>query len=60
MRNMYADTCYRCGKIVKAGEGHFERVSKQIFKKYGWQSKKWITQHADCAIKYRGTEAGEK
>lgn len=45
MRNRYAGICYRCGKIVQPGQGHFERYAS------GWR-----TQHADCAIKYRGTD----
>lgn len=44
MRNKYPGYCYRCGTYVKKGEGHFERS-------YG----SWRLQHADCAIKYRGT-----
>ena len=44
MRNRYAGTCYRCGQRVEPGEGHFERHSR------GWR-----TQHAECAIAYRGT-----
>ena len=44
MRNTHPGTCYRCGKGVREGEGHFERHGRS-----------WRTQHADCAIKYRGT-----
>jgi hypothetical protein len=44
MRNKYPGICYRCGKRVKPKEGHFERYFS------GWR-----IQHADCAIKYRGT-----
>lgn len=44
MRNRYAGTCYRCGRFVGKGEGHFERFEG------GWR-----TQHAGCAIRYRGT-----
>lgn len=43
MRNRYPGTCYRCGQHVAAGEGHFERCGG------GWR-----TQHADCAIRWRG------
>ena len=43
MRNKFADSCYRCGENVKMGEGHFERYAG-----------KWRTQHASCAIQYRG------
>lgn len=44
MRNKYPGYCYRCGQHVKKGEGHFERKRGH-----------WRLQHADCAIKYRGT-----
>jgi len=44
MRNKFAGTCYRCGKTVEAGDGHFER-----------KHRKWRIQHASCAIKWRGT-----
>lgn len=43
MRNSYRGVCYRCGQIVAPRAGHFER-------KRG----KWLTQHAECAIAYRG------
>ncbi|MEO1772519.1 hypothetical protein [Candidatus Enterococcus ferrettii] len=45
MRNKYPGYCYRCGEYVDAGKGHFERVRGH-----------WRVQHADCAIKYRGTK----
>lgn len=45
MRNRHPGTCYRCGRRVEAGEGHFERF------KGGWR-----VQHANCAIEYRGTD----
>lgn len=45
MRNKYPGYCYRCGGFVDRGKGHFER-------KNGY----WRIQHADCAIKYRGTK----
>ena len=56
-RNQYAANCFRCGEMVKAGEGHFERVGRIQREKYGTlvRGKKWITQHAECAIKHRGT-----
>ena len=44
MRNRYPGTCYRCGGHVEVGAGHFERFLG------GWR-----TQHADCAIKHRGS-----
>jgi hypothetical protein len=40
MRNKYEGTCYKCGQIVKVGEGHFERH-------YG----KWRVQHFGCVGK---------
>lgn len=49
MRNQYPGVCYRCGKIVEAGQGHFERH------KGGWR-----VQHADCAITHRGKKAGRR
>ena len=57
MRNEFPGPCYRCGNIVRAGEGHFERVSPSKPDKLGEQirGKKWLLQHAVCAIKYRGT-----
>lgn len=44
MRNRYPGTCYRCGARVEPGDGHFEKY------KGGWR-----TQHAACAIKFRGS-----
>ena len=44
MRNQHAGTCYRCGKTVEPGAGHFER-----------HKGKWRTQHAGCAIWNRST-----
>jgi len=49
MRNKYPGICYRCGKFVKAGDGHFEKIP---------HSSNWRVQHADCAIAYRGTKVG--
>jgi hypothetical protein len=37
MRNKYEGTCYKCGEIVKPGEGFFERHHQ------GWR-----VQHAAC------------
>jgi hypothetical protein len=42
MRSKYPGICYRCGKEVKVGEGHFERYQG------GWR-----VQHAECAIEHR-------
>lgn len=44
MRNKYPGICYRCGRRVEVGDGHFERF------RGGWR-----TQHASCAIEHRGT-----
>ncbi len=44
MRNNYAGICYRCSTAVEPGAGHFERF------RGGWR-----VQHAECAIRYRGT-----
>jgi hypothetical protein len=44
MRNRHPGTCYRCGKLCTAGDGHFERHAG------GWR-----VQHADCAIAHRAT-----
>lgn len=49
MRNKYPGICYRCGKPVAAGDGHFERF------RGGWR-----TQHADCAIQHRGESDPER
>jgi hypothetical protein len=58
MRNEFASTCYRCGKRCDAGAGHFERIGRTHRKK--WPSMlltaKWLTQHAECAIKWRGSD----
>jgi hypothetical protein len=46
MRNKHAGTCYRCGKTVEKGEGHFER-----------HQGKWRVQHSSCAIERRAMPA---
>jgi len=48
-RNKYPGICYRCKTRVEVGQGHFERFPKG-----------WATQHAECAIKYRGTDFGKE
>lgn len=57
MRNKYGGQCYRCGKRVAPGEGHFERFGRHHRKKYpnAPRSIKWLTQHAECSVEYRGT-----
>lgn len=49
MRNMHPGTCYRCGTTVEPGDGHFERARGK--------GVKWRTQHASCAIRWRGVAA---
>ena len=57
MRNKFKGTCYRCGKPVEAGAGHFERFGSAERKLHPNApfTVKWLTQHADCAIEHRGT-----
>ncbi len=58
MRNSYKGVCYRCRQIVNPGEGHFERIPPE--ERIQLQIKaKWRTQHATCAIRYRGTTVGK-
>lgn len=55
MRNRFEGICYRCGEIVKVGEGHFEKRVED------GPGLRWRTQHAECAIAYRGTSlTGER
>lgn len=57
MRNKYAGECYRCGGTVAAGEGHFEKVTNVQRRKGDTCSlPNWLTQHAHCAIRFRGTD----
>jgi hypothetical protein len=51
MRNRFGGSCYRCGKYVEAGAGHFEALAASRATKT-----KWRVQHAECAIFYRGTD----
>lgn len=46
MRNRYAGMCYRCGKHVPEGAGHFERHQG------GWR-----VQHASCVLKHKALPA---
>lgn len=63
-RNQYPGTCYRCGGHVAAGAGHFERMGAAQRKKWNIPfdlsdlryGSRWLTQHAECAITYRGTD----
>lgn len=58
MRNSHPSPCYRCGLLVLAKHGHFERTSQKVHgKKWpGRDLPKWLVQHAVCAVKYRGTD----
>lgn len=60
MRNRYPGTCYRCGKTVATGEGHFEKWGYDHEKKWPnlnrFEKPTWLTQHLDCAIQHRGTD----
>lgn len=57
MRNQYAGICYRCGARVEPKAGHFERVSNSHRKKWNAKALRgWLTQHAECAIRFRGTD----
>ncbi len=54
MRNRFPGVCYRCGKRVRTGEGHFERCKAG---EVPLQPKaRWRVQHASCAITYRYTD----
>ena len=58
MRNIFAGTCYRCGKEVYPGAGLLEKVSKGQRKNWpdiGQHTRRLLT-HEDSAIKYRGTD----
>lgn len=59
MRNEYPGICYRCGGRVEKGEGHIEKLNYDHRKKWPempMYRNMWLMQHADCAIKYRGTK----
>jgi ribosome-binding protein aMBF1 (putative translation factor) len=50
MRNKYAGNCFRCGKRVWPGEGHFQRHKGS-----------WLVVCLDCVDKHRAEkEAKEK
>jgi hypothetical protein len=50
MRNRFPGTCYFCGKICKAGEGHFEQDG---FVAPGSRQVRWKTIHAECVFEQR-------
>lgn len=51
MRNRYPGICYRCGKVVKKGDGHFEKDSNPD------NPDKWRTIHAACVFEQREEKA---
>ena len=60
MRNDYPGTCYRYGKQVETGEGHFQKLTRKDLEKWDipidqTPTPKWLLQHATCSITYRGT-----
>lgn len=57
MRNKFGGNCYRCGKYVKAGDGHFQFVDAAAIATFGSlvRGQKTLVQHASCAIEHRGT-----
>lgn len=56
MRNSFPGTCYRCGWFVEPGSGFYERTGRDHAKKWpGQPVPKWLTQHAECAVKWRGS-----
>lgn len=54
MRNKFPGACYRCGKMVAKGEGHFEKIRGAN------RGNQWRTQHAECCIKYREEKERKK
>jgi hypothetical protein len=46
VRNRYPGTCYRCGKPVEKGAGHFERVPNS-------HPVLWRTLHVECVFDQR-------
>lgn len=52
-RNKYPGICYRCGKNVEVGQGHFQRSQQNIKVKF---ATKWLLQHSECVFKHKGTD----
>jgi len=46
VKSRFAGVCYRCNKLVAAGDGHFERYNG------GWR-----TQHVKCSIEHKKVKA---
>ena len=56
MTNAYEGTCYRCGKPVPPKTGVFEKTGRMQARKWpGHNLPKWLVQHHDCAVLYKGT-----
>ena len=47
MRNRYPGICYACNHPVEVGQGHFEKSSRDLFRRTGV---KWFVIHAACSI----------
>lgn len=56
--NQYADTCYRCGERVEAGQGVFEyERSPGVRWPEGRFQRDWpLVEHHECRAKYAGTD----
>ena len=54
--NRFPGICYRCGLAIPPTEGVFEKTGHMQRKKWpGRNLPKWLTQHHECAVQYRGT-----
>jgi hypothetical protein len=49
MRNQFSGFCFRCGDSVRPGDGHFQKAGSG-------NRVKWLVQHKDCAIRWRGAK----
>lgn len=47
MRNKHPGICYRCGKTVEKGKGHFEKNHGQF------TGGKWRLQHTKCCLDHK-------
>lgn len=55
-RNWFPGQCYFCGKWVKVGEGHFERLGKR--RRPG--QRKFTVIHAECVFRQRALKEMER
>lgn len=58
MPNHYSGTCYRCGREVLGGEGHFERIRDERRGEQG--GRRWRVQHAACALAARREQTAQR